>query len=326
MRTIRFDEFGEPGEVLRLEEAPLPEPGPGQVRVRLTHRPINPSDLSTIRGEYGRLPTLPATPGLESVGVIDALGKEVSGFRKGQRVIPLGLNGTWREYGVVDALRLIPVPDALSDESAAQFVANPVTAWVMLEEELALEEGDWVLQTAAGSTLGRLVLQLAQHNGYKTVNFVRRREQVQELLDLGADAVICTEDDDVVTQVQALTGGKGVTGAIEAVGGRTGELAAHCLRPGGTMIVYGMLSGEPMAIHGGEFLFKGLTLRGFWLTYWIQSTPPAKTLGVMAQLMELMTQGELTPPVEATYDLADFVQAVEHAETPGRSGKVLLTG
>jgi NADPH2:quinone reductase len=326
MRAIRFAQFGPPEEVLRLEELPLPEPGPGQVRLRLTHRPINPSDLLTIGGQYGRLPRLPATPGLEGVGRFEALGEGVRGWRVGDRAIPLSAGGTWCECVVADAALLLPVLDAVSDASAAQFVVNPVTAWVMTEEELGLEPGDWVLQTAAGSTLGRLVIQLGRLRGYHTINLVRRLEQVEELLDLGADAAFCTDEAGLVERVRELTDGRGVKGALEAVGGETGALALRCLRPGGTMLIYGMLGGDPLPLHNGEMLFRGLTARGFWLSQWFRATPPAHVTATLGTLMQLMADGHLLPPVEAEYDLADFRAAVAHAERSGRRGKVLLTG
>lgn len=327
MRSLQFAQFGDPATVLSLVDSDMPQPGPGEVRLRLTHRPINPSDLETIRGQYGRLPQLPATPGMESMGRIDALGEGVTGFDIGQRVIPLGVRGgTWTEYALAPATRLIPVRDTVSDQTAAQFLANPVTAWVMLVDELALQTGDWLLQTAAGSTLGRLVIQLARLKGYKTVNLVRRAEQVQELLDLGADAAFSTDDPDLVEKVRAVTGGKGVKGAIEAVGGDTGALALSCLQPGGTMIVYGMLSHEPIPLHNGEMLFKGLTVKGYWLTHWLRAENPVKVLHTLGELMNLMADGHLVPPVEAEYDLAHFAEAIAHTEAPGRSGKVLLTG
>ena len=326
MRAIRFHHFGPPAEVLQLEELPDEAPGLGQVRLRLTHRSINPSDLLTVSGQYGRLPRLPATPGLEGVGRVMALGEGVAGWRVDDRAIPLGAAGTWRESMTVNAAQLLPVPDAVGDETAAQFVVNPVTAWVMLEEELALRPGDWLAQTAAGSTLGRLVIQLAQLRGYRTVNFVRRPEQAGELLALGADAVFCTDEADLVGRVRALTDGRGVAGALDAVGGETGALALRCLRSGGTLVVYGLLGGEPLPLHNGEMLFRGLTVRGFWLTHWFQHTPPERVQPTLLELMGLMAAGQLTPPVEATYDLADFRAAVAHAERPGRQGKLLLTG
>lgn len=326
MRALRFHRFGPPGDVLHLEDAPLPEPGAGQVRLRLTHRPINPSDLLTISGEYGRLPKLPSTPGFEGTGRVDSLGAGVSGWRSGDRAIPLSAGGTWREYVIADAAGLLAVPDAVSDATAAQFVVNPVTAWVMLEEELALQPGQWLLQTASGSTLGRLVLQVARLRGYRTINLVRRAEQVAELMALGADAVLCTADPDVVERVRELTGGAGVRGAIEAVGGETGALALRCLRPGGTMLIYGMLGSDPLPLHNGEMLFRGLTVRGFWLSHWFRSTPPDKVRATLSTLMDLIVQGHLIPPVEAEYDLADFRTAIALAQQPGRQGKILLTG
>ncbi len=327
MRALRFDHFGPPAEALYLDDAPVPQPGPGQVRLRMTHRPINPSDLLTVSGRYGRLPPLPATPGFEGMGRVDALGEGVGHIHSlGARVIPLSVGGTWREYIIANADRLLPVPDAVSDATAAQFVVNPVTAWVMLEKELKLEPGDWLLQTAAGSTLGRLVIQLGRLRGYRTVNLVRRPEQVDELLALGADAAFCTEEADVDERVRELTDGRGVKGALDAVGGETGALALRCVRSGGEMIAYGMLSNEPLPLHNGEMLFRGLSVRGFWLTHWFRVTPPEQVAAALGTLMGLMADGRLLPPVEAEYDLADFRAAVAHAKRSGRRGKVLLTG
>ncbi len=326
MRAIRFSRFGPPAEVLSLEDVPLPEPGPGQARLRLTRRPINPSDLLTVSGEYGRLPPLPATPGFEAVGRVEAWGEGVSGPPLGTRVVPLSVGGTWAESAVAAAALLLPVPDAISDAAAAQFVVNPVTAWVMLEEELRLKPGDWVVQTAAGSTLGRLVIQFGRLRGYRTINLVRRPEQVDELLALGADAVFCPDETDVVAKVRELTDGRGAKGALEAVGGETGALALRALRSGGTMLVYGMLGGEPLPLHNGEMLFRGLTARGFWLSQWFRQTDPAHVTATLGTLLQLMADGHLLPPVEAEYDLADFQAAIAHAQRPGRQGKVLLTG
>lgn len=326
MRAIRFDRFGSPDAVLRLEEMPEPQPGPGQASLRLTHRPINPSDLLTVSGEYGRLPRLPATPGFEAVGRVAALGEGVAGITPGTRVIPLSAGGTWCESVIADATLLLPVPDAVPDAAAAQFVVNPVTAWVMLEEELKLEPGDWLVQTAAASTLGRILIRLARLRGYRTINLVRRREQADELLALGGDAALVTGEDDVVARVRELTGGRGAAAALDAVGGDAGALALQSLRPGGTLLVYGMLGREPLPLHSGEMLFRGLTARGFWLTHWFRRTPPAHVAETLGTLMGLMAGGELLPPVEAEYDLADFRAAIAHAERPGRRGKVLLTG
>ena len=324
MRSVRFCEFGDPADVLRVEDLPQPEPGENQVLVRLRARSINPSDLLTVRGLYGSLPNLPATPGLEGMGEVAAVGDGVKHLRAGQRVIPLGVQGTWQEYILAASAQLIPVPDGVSDQTAAQFVVNPLTAWIMTMEELALKPGEWLLQTAAGSTLGRVVLQIARLRGFKTINVVRRREQVEELRTLGADEIICSGDEDIVERVKEITGKAGLTKAIDPVGGQTGAAVFQALGRGGVLLVYGSLSMEPMPIDGGRMIFNTATIRGFWLSQWLRTAPPERQQAVTSQLLRSMAANEIVPPVEAEYILADVLAAVEHAERPGRSGKVLL--
>ena len=326
MQSIRFYEFGNPADVLRIEDVPQPEPGPNQVLVRLRARSINPSDLLTVRGLYGSLPKLPSTPGLEGMGEVVTVGDGVKNLRAGQRVIPIGVPGTWQEYVLAESTQLIPVPDNVSDQTAAQFVVNPLTAWIMTIEELALKPGEWLLLTAAGSTLGRVVLQIARLRGFKTINVVRRREQVEELKALGADEVICTTDEDLVERVKEITGKVGLTKAIDAVGGETGAAVARALGSGGVMLVYGLLSMEPMPVDGGRMIFATTTIRGFWLSQWLRTAPPERQQAVTAELLRLMSSHEIVPPVEAEYPLSDVIAAVEHAARRGRRGKVLFVG
>ena len=324
MLSVRFDHFGEPREVLQIIDAPTPEPGPGEVLVRLRARPINPSDLLTVRGLYGIRPPLPATPGYEGAGEVERLGPGAGGFEVGQRVIPVGIAGTWQEFLIARPSQLIPCPDAISDATAAQFSVNPFTAWVLTVDELAVKPGEWLLQTAAGSTLGQMVLQLARRRGFKTINVVRRREQVAELKQLGADEVVCTADEDLVGRVLEITGGQGVRAAIDAVGGEVGAAAAKALSPGGTMIVYGLLSLQPIPLDVGQMIFRTSTVRGFWLAEWARRVPEEKRRATIGELLTLMAQGALAPPVDAEYELKDAREAVQHAESGGLHGKVLL--
>lgn len=326
MQSVRFYEFGNPAEQLRVEDVPQPDPAASQVLVRLRARSINPSDLLTVRGLYGALPKLPATPGLEGMGEVAALGADVKHLKIGQRVIPLGVPGTWQEYIVAESTQLIPVPDKVNDQTAAQFVVNPLTAWIMTIEELAMKPDEWLLQTAAGSTLGRVVLQIARLRGFKTINIVRRREQAEELKALGVDEVICTADEDLTERVKKITGKAGVSKAIDAVGGQTGALAFQALGRGGVMLVYGVLSLEPMPVDGGRMIFTGTTMRGFWLSEWLRTAAPERAQAVTTELLGAMAAGEILPPVEAEYPLAEVLAAVAHAERSGRSGKVLLVG
>ncbi|HEV2864370.1 MAG TPA: zinc-dependent alcohol dehydrogenase family protein [Pyrinomonadaceae bacterium] len=326
MRSVRFARFGEPIDVLEVVDLPVPEVGPGQMLIRMRARPVNPSDLLTVRGLYGVLPRLPASPGFEGVGVIEAVGSEAEEFHVGRRVIPVGARGTWQEYLLAGSDEVIPCPDAVEDFTAAQFVVNALSAWVMTTEELALRPGEWLLQTAAGSALGRMVIQISRLRGFRTINVVRRREQVEELRRMGADEVICSADGPIVERVMAVTGQAGVRAAIDAVGGRLGGKVASVLGRGGTMLVYGLLSLEHVPLNTGRMIFSSTTVRGFWLDDWFRRTPPAKQRESVEALLGLMAAGEVVPAVEAEYDLKDVVEAVRHAARPGRRGKILLVG
>lgn len=326
-RAVRFAEFGEPERVLGTESVPTPQPAPGEAVVRMRVRPINPSDLSVVRGRYGDLPALPATPGLEGMGEVESLAEGVDSVAVGQRVVPLGISpGTWAERIAVPAATLLPVPDAVSDEAAAQIVVNPLTAWVLITDELEVQPGEWLLQSAAGSTLGRVVLQLARARGFRTINVVRRHEQAQELLALGADEVIVSDREGIAERVREITDGEGVAKAIDAVGGDTGAGMAAALAARGTLIAYGRLSQEPMPLDTGLQIFRGTTIRGFWLARWFGEVSREHAERAIVTVLGMMADGAIDPPVEARYDLADVREAVAHAERPGRAGKVILTG
>lgn len=324
MRALQFERVGEPSEVLRMVELPVPEAGRGAVRLRMLLRTINPSDVLQVKGVYGRRPGLPAVAGLEGLGVVDALGEGVTGWTLGQRVVTLGAQGTWADYLVTEAENLAAIPEGLSDQAAAQVVVNPLTAWILAVEELRLREGDWLVQTAAGSSVGRCLIQIARKQGFRTLNLVRRREQVQELLELGGDAALCTEDEDWGKQAEAILGPLGAAAAVDAVGGAQAGQAAMLLRRGATMLVYGALSMEPLKIPGGQMIFRTLTLKGFWLTEWKLRTPKSERERVLGALLEAMKTGVIVPPVDAVFPLDRFAEALARAAESGRSGKVLL--
>lgn len=326
MRSVRFAAFGDPADVLTVEDVPTPLPGVGEVLVRMRVRPINPSDLFTIRGQYGRLPSLPATPGMEGVGIVTALGEGVTGFQVGQQVISLGASGTWQEYVVAASSALMPVPPGLSEREASMLLANPTSAWLLLHEELRVEPTGWVMQNAANSAVGRFVIQLSRRAGFRTINIVRRRDVIDELLALGADVVICEADEDVVARVRTLTHDKGVRYALDAVGGESGARLARALGPGGTMVVFGAMSGQPLPLDPGAMIFRGTTVRGWWLSQWFRKASPAQIATLLAEVTPLIIDGTLHVPVDAEYALADIKVAVAAAEGSQRNGKILLVG
>ena len=161
MKALIFRETGEPQSVLQLAEIPTPPVAAGEALVRVLLSPINPSDLHMVRGRYGYQPALPASPGAEGVGIVEAVGPGVQGSIVGTRVVFVHTWNTWREQIVWPVDRLVPVPDGLDDPAAATAYTNPLTAWALTRSSHHLQEGDWLLQTAAASSVGKLVLQLA---------------------------------------------------------------------------------------------------------------------------------------------------------------------
>jgi NADPH:quinone reductase-like Zn-dependent oxidoreductase len=326
MKAIVFDRFGDPAEVLQVREVPQPKPGPGQVRVRMIASAINPSDLLVVRGQYGRRPPLPATPGFEGVGVVEEAGPGLLGrLRLGRRVAVLnGQGGNWQEQVIVPARQVVPVSRSLPDSQAAFFFVNPASAFVMTQRVLEVQPGEWLLQTAAGSALGRMIIRLGRHYGFRTINVVRRREQAEELLQAGGDAAICTSEESIEERVQTLTGGKGVRYAVDAVGGATGSAAVRALGAGGRLLVYGTLSEEPLAVEPRVLMAGQKRVEGFWLSEYVRTQSIWSMFLLLKRIGRLLDAGILASEVGATFPLEQIQAAVRQAAVPGRQGKVLL--
>ncbi|MDT0630727.1 zinc-dependent alcohol dehydrogenase family protein [Rubrivirga sp. S365] len=326
MRALRFHEHGRPADVLRLDDVPRPEPGPGEVRIRLTHRPINPSDLSLVRGTYGRSRGLPAVGGNEGAGRVEAVGPGVDGLAVGDRVVKLGEAPTWQEAVVVAAEDALPVPDALSDEDAAQLFVNPLTARLLLDAA-PLAAGDVLVQTAGASTVARVVTELVTRRGVRAVAVVRSDRHADRLRALGAAVVVADGDTDEARSALAEAVGEGGAAAVfDPVAGGAGTLALGALREGGTHVVYGALSGEPLAVSPAALIYRGVTVQGVWRTQWASRAPRSEVRSALSDLARLAAEGAFSLPVEAAFDLADGAEAARAAQERGRWGKTLLTG
>lgn len=326
VKRVVFDRFGSPAEVLRIEDdVPAPQPGRGEVLVRMLASPVNPSDLMYVAGKYGLKPTLPATPGFEGVGIVEATGGGLLGWlRKGKRVAVINDRiGNWAEYTVTKARQVVPVPDEMTDELAATFFVNPATALAMTQSVLKVTRGAWLLQSAAGGELGKMVIRLGYKYAFRTINVVRRREQVEELKKLGAEHVIVESDGPIPEQVRKLVP-DGVRYAIDPVGGATGSQVIASLAHGGRCLLYGSLSDEPVSIHPRYVIGNDLRVEGFWLGAWAKKQGVLTLLKLFRRVRELMREGVLKTHIAATYPIEEVAKAVEHAAAPGKGGKILL--
>ncbi len=331
MQAVIYKEFGEPSEVLKMETVDSPQPQKGEVLVRMLASPVNPSDLLSIRGGYAIQPELPATPGLEGVGIVESSGGGLLGkYMQGKRVAVLNRErGNWAEMTTLPAKQVIPLPDDLSLEQAAMFFVNPATAFILTRKIHAVPKGAWLLQTAAGSSLGKMVIRLGRKFGFQTINIVRREEQKEELENLGADKVICFEPEKDSTEefqkkILDITNQKGVQHVIDPVGGKTGSATVTCLGENGKMISFGTLSNEPLIFSPRELMTPGACIQGFWLGQWMQKQSLISKLKLIKQITKLIQEGVLTSVVGESFSLEEINSAVQYAEDSSRKGKAFI--
>lgn len=323
MRSATYDHFGKPTEVLSLGDSPIPEPKANEVRVKTVLASIHNHDLLTIRGKYGFKPEMPAIGGSEAVGIIDAVGSDVTDLKVGQRIAAASVQATWAEYFVAPEHMIFPIPESLDDEMAAQLVAMPLSA-LMLLEFLEVESGQWIIHNAANGAVGKSLAMLAAARGVHTINVVRSQDALAELEAIGVKNNVNTEDEDWKEQVKAILGDNKISAAVDSVGGEDSGALLSLLGHGGVFAVFGAMSGKPMVLNPTDMIFKQATLKGFWGSKLSQEMSVENKQRLVDELIDRAVNGKLKLPVEATFDLADIVDAVDGKLQKEKSGKVLL--
>ncbi|MFM0153537.1 zinc-binding dehydrogenase [Paraburkholderia sediminicola] len=323
MRSVIYSSFGNPADVLQVAERSTPNPGAGQVRIKSTLSPIHNHDLWTIRGQYGYKPQLPAVGGTEVAGVIDAIGAGVEHLKPGQRVVVAGIHEAWADYVLAPAAVVVPLPDAISDETGCQLIAMPLSA-VMLLEYLHLEPGQWFIQNTANGAVGKTLAMLANARGINVVNLVRREAGIAELAEVGIGNAVSTESDGWKTQVRDIVGDAPLVAGVDSVGGDASGDIFGLLGENGTLVSFGAMSGELMRISSGDAIFKQATVKGFWASKVFEVTSGADKARMIGELLRLAASGELKLPVEAVFNVGSVAQAATASEKSARKGKVLL--
>lgn len=322
MRSAVYTTFGSPELVLKAEEQDIPVAGPGQVVVRMVLSPIHNHDLMTIAGQYGFKPTLPAVPGTEAVGVVEALGEGVTHLSIGQRVAGGG-EKTWAQFYLADARRLVPVPDSVSDETACQLVSMPLSAKMILES-LDLKSGDWIVQNTANGAVGKLMVRFAAEKGINVIGLVRRDAAVAELAEQGIGNVVSTDAEGWQDTVKALTGGAPIIRALDSLGGDGPSQLLSVAADGAVLVSFGAMTQRPLKIAAGDLLFRGITVKGFW-----GAKPPIapERIGVLlGELVSAAAKGELVLPIEDSFPIDQVAAAAKASGEPGRKGKIAIRG
>ncbi|KAI0871866.1 hypothetical protein GGS24DRAFT_40992 [Hypoxylon argillaceum] len=328
-KALVFSEYGEPKDALKLHTHSIsPSLPPSTVLLRTLAAPINPADVNTIQGTYGAKPTFTsligtpspsALPGNEGVFEIASSPPSSSGLAKGDWVIPAKTGfGTWRTHAVAPPDALIRIDkEGLTPRQAGTVSVNPCSAYRMLRDYAhpPMREGDWLLQNGANSGVGRAVVQLARLWGYRSINVVRARGDEgltqalrEELAALGADHVVTEEEflardfKDRVAEWTRESGG-GVRLGLNCVGGKSAQTIAKTLGTGGTMVTYGGMARQPVALPTGLLIFKDIRFVGFWLSRWADGDKVAKERTV-SEILDLVRCGAFrdTPVVDVPWD------------------------
>jgi mitochondrial enoyl-[acyl-carrier protein] reductase / trans-2-enoyl-CoA reductase len=318
-----YETHGKPAEVLQVREVSRPRAGEGEVVVAMRAAPINPADLNAIEGKYPVRPTLPATPGFEGSGFVSEVGVGVSNLKVGAQVILPHDAGAWRESIAVKADKVIPVPRGIDPIQSAMLKINPITAWRMLHDFVALKRGDWFIQNAANSAAGRAAIQIAHDLSYQSVNVVRRPELIEELRAEGGDVVL-VDGENLRDEVKAATGGAPIRLALNAVGGENALRVANTLASEATMVTYGAMSLQPLRIPNGLLIFKNLHFCGFWINKWYDQATPQQRTETFTTLFEMAQRGLLKTKVEKSYSLGEAKAALAHAAQNKRGGKIIF--
>ncbi len=320
-RVMRFEKPGGP-EVLKLETVELPAPGPGQVLVRQTAIGVNYLDVYFRSGMYP-VPT-PSGCGSEAAGVVEAVGPDVAELRPGDRVAYAGGDpGSYADYRLFPAARLVKVPDGVSDEQAAALMMKGMTVEYLLNRCAPLKAGMYGLMYAAAGGIGLLAGQWARHLGAKLIGVAAGAEKCALAKEHGYVEVIDRNSEDIAQRVKQITGGTGVPVVYDSVGKATFETTLACLAPRGFFVSFGTTTGAPPPVEaatlqkGGSLYFTRPTV----VTYTATREDLTASAGAV---FELVAKGVLDPSIRQRYPLAEAARAHADLEGGRTSGASLL--
>jgi NADPH:quinone reductase-like Zn-dependent oxidoreductase len=318
MLAVQLTAYGDPTKFLHQVELPEPgEPRPDQVLIQVDFSPVNPNDLMLAQGIYSVHPELPSVIGNEGVGHVIAVGAEVLEVQVGDRVLIPFHVFAWAERVLAPAKSLIKLSARTDIHQLAMLRINPPTAALLLSEYVALKPGDWIVQNAANSGVGRAVIAFARERGIRTANLVRRPELFDELTAAGGDLVLL-DTPDAVEIIRDKRANAPIRLALDGVSGPSTALLGAILSTDSTLVSYSAMSGAAMSLSPLDVIFKRITVRGFLLN---DFDFVSLVRAAIEHAAELIAAGRLHAPIAAIYPLSAIKEAVAHTL---RGGKVLL--
>jgi len=326
MRAWQVHELGEPRDVLTLAEVPDPEPGPGQVLVRVRGAAANFPDVLMCRGGYQVRPPLPFTPGIELCGEIVAVGRQVTGLAVGDRVLggPSLPFGAYAELAVMNSDNVFGAPEGLDDAEAAAFFITYQTGWFGLHRRARLAAGETLLVHAAAGGVGSGAVQLGKAAGAQVIGVVRGERKAEVARALGADVVVDRLSEDFVEVVKEVTGGRGADVVYDPVGGETYARSTKCVAFEGRILVIGFAGGEITSAMLNHVLLKNYSVVGLhWGLY--QTKEPQAIRDCHVQLGKLVADGLIRPLIGERLGLADVADGVQRLADGSTVGRMVFT-
>jgi NADPH2:quinone reductase len=321
VKAIRIEEFGGP-EVLQWQDVKVGEPGPGEVRLR--HSAVGLNFIDTYH-RFGLYPLeLPSGLGSEAAGVVEALGDGVEGLGIGQRVAYTGRPpDAYSEARLIAADLLVPLPDAIGDETAAAAMLKGLTAWYLLKRSYPVRPGDTVLLHAAAGGVGLIAVQWAKQLGATVIGTVSTDAKAELARAHGCDHIVMADSDDLAGEVRRLTGGEGVAAVYDSVGRDTFYASLDSLRPHGVMVSFGNASGPVEPFAPLELAKRGSLYVTRPVLFDFISTRQA-LLGAAGQLFEVIGSGAVKIEVNQRYPLAEAAEAHRDLEARRTTGSTVL--
>lgn len=326
-KIIRFHKLGGP-EVLKIEEENSKQPGKGEVRLQVHAVGLNRAELMFARGQYLEHPKLPAGIGYEAAGAVKAIGPDVDKSWLGKSVSTIPAF-SMNDYSMLGEEVIAPVtalgeyPAKLSPAEGAAIWMQYLTAYGALIAIAHLAKGDFIVIPAASSSVGIAATEMAKAEGAVSIAATRKSNKKAELLSLGADHVIATEEEDIVARVNEITGGKGARVIFDPVAGPSLEKLAEAAAPGGIIVEYGALSMQPTPFPLFAALGKGLCIRGYTLMEITRN--PEKLATAKKYVFDRLADGRFHPKIAKKFPFAQTVDAYRFLESNAQVGKVVIT-
>lgn len=326
-RTIKFAQAGGP-EVLEFVDTATPEPGPSEIRIKVKAIGINRAEAMWRIDQYIEPVKFPAGLGYEAAGIVDAVGKDVSGFAAGDEVsvIPsfsMNQYGTYGEVIVVPEYAVVKHPASLSYAEAASVWMMFVTAYGALIEDAKVTKGDFVIVPAASSSVGLAAIQLANYAGATSIALTRSAAKRQQLLDAGAAHVVVTDETDLLDEVMRITDGKGARVVFDPVGGPNFAKLISALSFQGIAYIYGALSNEVTPLPVLDMIAKMITVKAH--NIWLTSGDETRRKAAVDYVLKGLASGELKPVIDRTFSFDEMVEVHRYLETNGQFGKIVVT-